>query len=334
MSNETPPNNAGWLSTILNEIDLPKLIAGEAGKSLSRLVGSVLDVPEAWIADKAQKIKDQTRAKSLISDALANKIADQATSDPEIVSRTMTRWLGEETRKQENREAVARVAIENLSTEGESKSTVPVEDDWLDVLISYAEKANSENMRDLWGRVMAGEIRKPGSYSLSTLRFMSELDQETAKVVEDVFSRVHSGFMLFFLDEYRRGVWLSKNTLLESKGLLFGAEGNRTNKMTIQSNGNLFLTHRKHAIVLNGSANTELNLPSITLSNMGREVLTLLKLEDDIEYAKVLSKKIDKENLNSVTWTEYEKVENRLFAIGSPVKLWEKPASPENGATH
>ncbi|TIU90559.1 MAG: DUF2806 domain-containing protein [Mesorhizobium sp.] len=42
-------------------------------------------------------------------------------------------------------------------------------------------KASSDNMRRLWGQILAGKIRKPRAFSLRTLRVASELDQNTAE---------------------------------------------------------------------------------------------------------------------------------------------------------
>ena len=57
--------------------------------------------------------------------------------------------------------------------------------DWLDFFGDYAEKANAEAVRDLWGRVLAGEIRRPGTFSLYTLRILAELDQQVARWFEE-----------------------------------------------------------------------------------------------------------------------------------------------------
>ncbi|WJI61672.1 DUF2806 domain-containing protein [Mesorhizobium sp. C416B] len=68
-------------------------------------------------------------------------------------------------------------------------TSADVDDDWLNFFEGYAEKATSENMRKLWGRILAGEIRKPGAFSLRTLRIASELDRETASVFQEFATR-------------------------------------------------------------------------------------------------------------------------------------------------
>ncbi|SFQ11457.1 Protein of unknown function [Mesorhizobium sp. NFR06] len=89
---------------------------------------------------------------------------------------------------------VALEAFEELTsrpsaTEDYGGSTIEhnanVDDDWLNFFEGYAEKASSENMRKLWGRILAGEIRKPGAFSLRTLQIASELDRETASLFQE-----------------------------------------------------------------------------------------------------------------------------------------------------
>jgi hypothetical protein len=103
--------------------------------------------------------------------------------------------LAKELRAQANKEGVAKKAIEYLSRESEQVSDKPEtpEEDWLNIFERYAEDASSEKLRDLWARVLAKEIRKPKSFSLRTMRFISELDSETAQLFQKHSGRVIDG---------------------------------------------------------------------------------------------------------------------------------------------
>jgi hypothetical protein len=96
--------------------------------------------------------------------------------------------------KQNNREAVAEKALENLKhlSSGEAKAdTGPpvIDDDWMNFFASYAEKASSETLRELWGRILSGEIVRPGTFSFTTMRILSELDAPTARLFEEIASK-------------------------------------------------------------------------------------------------------------------------------------------------
>ena len=85
-----------------------------------------------------------------------------------------------------NKKRVIERAVEYLVSfrPGPEAETEPdsgeVDPDWLNHFGGYAEKATSEHVRDLWARVLGGEIRRPGSFSLATLRLLAELDRQMA----------------------------------------------------------------------------------------------------------------------------------------------------------
>lgn len=57
-----------------------------------------------------------------------------------------------------------------------------ISDDWLNEFRDVACKKSSEEAQDLFAKVLAGEIRKPGSISLLALTTLANMDQEVAKL--------------------------------------------------------------------------------------------------------------------------------------------------------
>ena len=186
MTKEIVPGEASSWSDALQELNLPKLILGPAGEALSRFVGHVADVPSEYVNSFTQSIKDKRDARTEVSKALANAVAKEVGTDHDLVHRAAQSFLAKELRSQANKEAVAKKAVEHLADESEPSGTTPEtpDDDWLNMFERYAESASSEKLRDLWGRVLAKQISKPKSFSLRTMRFVSELDAETAKLFE------------------------------------------------------------------------------------------------------------------------------------------------------
>src|SRR5260370_30873449 len=75
----------------------------------------------------------------------------------------------EERRKFKNKEAVARSAIVELWNDpGAADAPSEIEDDWLNLFARLAEDKSSEELQALFGRILAGGIRRPGSFSLRT----------------------------------------------------------------------------------------------------------------------------------------------------------------------
>ena len=59
-----------------------------------------------------------------------------------------------------------------------------VKEDWIYRWRDAAGEVSSEDMQVLWGKVLAGEIRHPGAFSLRTLDFLRNLSPDEAKLIE------------------------------------------------------------------------------------------------------------------------------------------------------
>jgi Protein of unknown function (DUF2806) len=313
------------LSEFLNEFNLPKLLAGEAGKAISRLIGAAIDIPAAKLDAIAQTIRDRKEAKSALSSALGKAASESAVLDKDLVNRTVDRLLSDEVRKQLNREGVAKKTLEKLQEISPPENSSPVEEDWLDYFSSYTEKANSEKMRDLWSRVLSGEIRRPGSYSLETLRFMSELDQYTASVVEKYFSRVIRGNAIFDDSAYHSGKALVEVTLLENKGLVNGVGGLRNMNPSIDAEGILPIVMRSHALFVFGEIGKSIPIGSLILTRLGAEVLSILNLPDDVESLRLLAEKMQKDGLSKILLGSFNQTQPGKITLINPEIIWENP---------
>ena len=57
-----------------------------------------------------------------------------------------------------------------------------ISDDWLNQFRDVACKKSSEEAQDLFSKVLEGEVRKPGSFSLRALTTLSDMDQNVAMI--------------------------------------------------------------------------------------------------------------------------------------------------------
>lgn len=106
-------------------------------------------------------------------------VLDSATST--IVERAEKRKLFNEIRRQTNLENVLNGAFKYI---GNDASKEPVDPDWIQALIGYAEEANSEHIQDLWSRVLAGETELPGSFSLRAMETLKKMSRKNAEVFQ------------------------------------------------------------------------------------------------------------------------------------------------------
>lgn len=116
---------------------------------------------------------------------LAKKFSLNAAFLPEIKQapiedRALKRKKNDELRKQQNMEAIVLRAIQYCSDEN---ITDRADQDWFSSFVSLAEGISNKNMQDLWAKILAGEVSKPGSFSLKTLQTFRTMSITEAKLL-------------------------------------------------------------------------------------------------------------------------------------------------------
>lgn len=182
--------SGGALSTLQN-FDWLKLPG--AARALATLITGTAEAGAAWIdvlkakgEQQSRVIRDTTASRSRMLDHLTQAAIDKAMLDEDTVNRAMQYTLVRGIKEQRNREAIAAEAIEMIGAPSEDKVTLTPDDDWMDLFIGYANRANSERLQRHWASVLAGEIKAPGSFSFQTLHIMSMLDTSLAETITRV----------------------------------------------------------------------------------------------------------------------------------------------------
>lgn len=98
---------------------------------------------------------------------------------PNLQERTDNRLDFQQNKKQLNIENVTAYAAEELKSEKEVTDE-HIDDDWITRFFNITEDISNEEMQAIWGRILAGEIKKPKSYSLRTLELLKNLSKEEA----------------------------------------------------------------------------------------------------------------------------------------------------------
>ena len=71
----------------LAEGGLPQILAGPAGKAFSRLIGSVVDIPIAWMERISQGVRDDTAVISNFKEEVGDEVTAMALDDPNFMKR-------------------------------------------------------------------------------------------------------------------------------------------------------------------------------------------------------------------------------------------------------
>lgn len=78
-------------------------------------------------------------------------------------------------------EKALELSIEQVSDEH-------IDPDWFYSFIDLAENIFSETMQEIWGKIFAVEISKPGTFSLRTLQTLKQLTQRDARIFQNAVS--------------------------------------------------------------------------------------------------------------------------------------------------
>jgi hypothetical protein len=288
-NNLVPVNASSTLEVFLEKLNLPQVIAGPAGKAISRLVAGVLEIPAAYLDDFIGGIKNKTKAKAIVSQEVAVAAAKFAANDTDIVARAAHNLLAKEYRRQKNKEEIVKNTIDILLIEAErqpqqdqaSDHSVPpspeVDADWLNVFEKYAEDASTERVQTLWARVLAGEIRNPQRFSLSTLRFIAELDSVTAKLFETYAPFICNNDFIVSSPQLE-GQLLAELLYLQDVGLIKGVGGVISKKIKLPSTvvpapSVVFqLVNQGRVLLVEADIGREIDIPCVLLTRIATEL--------------------------------------------------------------
>lgn len=176
---------------------IPAPIRRNAWKAFKQLCSAAIEWPVAYLEGKATEIRAGTESRVKIMKENADQIAEQMNVPPEYARRAANKFAQKIIREQVNLDEISAVAANELNKgeptnskdQGADKySEQTVNDDWLNSFEKEASQKSTEEMQLLFGRILAGEIRKPGSFSIRAVKILSELDQSTATLFKKLCS--------------------------------------------------------------------------------------------------------------------------------------------------
>ncbi len=302
------------------------------GKPLEKLI----DVISKGIGTvyKPRSIRKEAEAKSyeieLIERAKSKACAESREIEAETIDRIQERLLYKELRRQENIEKISQIATQQFSPE-DTVSEEKVDDDWTTRFFNIVEDISDDEMQQLWGRILAGEVKQPKSYSLRTLELLKNLSKHEAEAFTRasnlVISSNNSPFLfksedVNFLNKYN--ISFEDRLLLMESGLL-QPDGNISRNLHQQSNDILiyFLSGRFVIKTIKKANTPDNSIDIFRFTKVGEELLKLinpnpsagyikefcLNLEKfglEVDYAFIINKNLDGTFTHSQPWLKFK----------------------------
>jgi uncharacterized repeat protein (TIGR03899 family) len=289
------------------------------GKPLEKLI----DVISKGIGTvyKPKAIRKEADAKAyeieIIERAKSKALAEGKEIDADTYERIQERILHKETKRQNNIDNVSQIAAEQLSQE-QTVSTEPVSEDWTTRFFNIVEDVSDSEMQNLWGRILAGEVKQPQSYSLRTLELLKNLNKRDAEVFIKFANLAYSSngvsFILNFknekLLEEKYSIHFGDRLLLEELGLLTANDLQYKLLATKESGVQTVFTIGNVCIVADKKGNLpEQSIQVLVFTKIGQELLQLIKQTPEIDYLQLLATKIRREGV-TVKYANIIKIED------------------------
>ena len=147
-----------------------------------------------------QLAKANALANQITNNSQKEQLTETQKSNLSLEERTQSRVSFQEQKKQINLENIIAVAAELLKNE-QAVTDEPVDEDWITRFFKNAADISDEEMQSLWGKILAGEIKQPKTYSLRTLELVKNLTKEEAQTFEKVahFAAIYGEDSYLFL---------------------------------------------------------------------------------------------------------------------------------------
>ena len=332
---EAPRNGDASASDIVTDLAADAAFSGipipyrrNFFKAMGQLCSAAIDIPVAYLTGKADELRAETAARIKLTNVSTEQIAQQMQTDPEYARVAAQKFGQRVIREQVNLDLISQRAANELTNNGDSvdeleseESGDTINDDWLNAFETEARLKNSEEMQAYFGKVLAGEIRKPGTYSTRTVRILGSLDQNVATLFLRLCSICISQFQDMrvpslggsagnnALEEY--GLNFSALNLLNEHGLVISDYNSwREYKTTlpVQATGKhtVFLPfgfQGKHWILMpasSGKTGKNLRIHGVALTRSGMELSRIVEIEPLEEFSKALSRYLEKEGFRKV----------------------------------
>ena len=297
-----------------NAIEVAKILVSPINKLIDAVTGAI---GKAYEPHHKRKMADATAYEiTTVGEAMRNvtdmpvfynKDGVSINSDDlnRLIQRTATRFVRQEVTKQCNIEQVVDSAYDILEQE-ESCSEEPVEQTWLNRFFDSVANISDTDMQKLWGKILAGEIKQPKTYSLRTLETLKNLSKYEAELFQKIVP---------YIVNLNGSLFLSSNSeILQKHGILFGEILRLDECGLINSSGLISLNpevssanfvglyNRSKLVLLHGlkTSNVKVSIGAYGLTKAGKELFNILDGNSNDEYIYNLAKDIAKKNCNKV----------------------------------
>jgi len=138
----------------------------------------------AWLEGKSIEIKATSEARAMMTKGIAEKMLETGKIPEEYTQLAMEQQSRKIVRKRLNLDKILQRTKGFLQNDKEDivSQTEEISEDWLNSFEDIAENMSSEEMQIRFAKILAGEVKHPSSFSVKSIKMLSEIDTQTANL--------------------------------------------------------------------------------------------------------------------------------------------------------
>ena len=256
------------------------------------VAGPVLLPWKAYFEGKARRITARSEADALQMIAEAQANTKRYILSPDVETRSTIEITRDDIREkiefQERKRLANTGSVVHSAAEFLGDRTVgdhEPDPDWTARFFNSAQDVSSEDLQNLWARILAGEIESPGRTSLRTLSILKDMTQGEARQFLDLMQFRIRNFI--FQEGFQRiadDVEVSSIVHLSHVGLFYSGF-TAIPRIELNDQGTYSVEHYGHILIIEGAARGEIDLmDTIPLTSSGQELAGFCKHEPNLEY--------------------------------------------------
>jgi hypothetical protein len=301
--NTEKPSLAEWLEDFL-PFQIPQIpmlrTANNLDKALARIVAASGENIGTRIDRSTAKASATSDAEKDVIAAAGDLATRQIMSGSGLAERAISYTFRESILKQENREKIVELACEELKNDKSNvDANMDIGPEWLNHFARFAENVSSDDLRSLWSKILAGEIKRPGTISIRALQQISIMSRDDAALIHTTLSFAVGAFI--FRDGYTEEKSLGEAMACEHLGILSGVEGLLSMKPKLKADNPIHFISGRLGISLTPEKDVTISIPAYPLSAFGRELLTIAgELAPQEPYMRNFAAFLKKQNAGAV----------------------------------
>jgi hypothetical protein len=253
-------------------------------------------------------------------------------SEADFPRRLAQKMAAEELRREINVTRALLTAGEVLEADPEKPPPQRAGADWLYRWRDAASEVSEPELQHLWGRVLAGEVKTPGSFSLRTLEFIRNVSSAEAQEINKLLQFAIANFVYLGAKGILEAEGINYEFLLRMKelGIVTDQDGLKLEMGNMSPDPNRFLgaltSQGRVVLVRHSDPAKKLSLVVAKLTPTASELLRISSCEAQLEYLNRMARDVTRMGFE-VTMADFEDLGDKGIRFRN-----ERPIPPEAGA--